>query len=164
MLYGLREPGSYILYIAHVHIHIYIYNFFGVPESYHQNFSLHTKEILEIISPCRLHQKILGDFYFVIGGSRLIMLHLCALAPSLLDGKFPSENRRKLSHPKKFSYFLGGLSKTNMSFSRKSSEKGPQNRSDSAKLSHTTKDSKKGFVEGDKGRTNIVFKIRKGNK
>ena len=56
-------------------------------------------------------KKMLGEFNFVIGGSRygFVMLHHLALSPlPLVDGKFPSENRRKLSRPK-ISSFLGGF-------------------------------------------------------
>ena len=46
--------------------------------------------------------KIWGVFNFVIsgGGSRFMVLHLALLSLPLFDGKFPSENRRKLPHPK----------------------------------------------------------------
>ena len=64
------------------------------------------------------------------------MLHLLALLPlSLVDGKFPSENRRNLSRPNLLFHF-GGLGQTDTKISRKSSEKGLKNGSDSAKLSH----------------------------
>ena len=104
-----------------------------------------------------------GAFNFVIGGSRLEMLHHLALVPlPLIDGKQISFRKLpEIVSPKNKS-FGGGLGSRDTSLSRKSSEKGPQNGSGSAKLSREksylmtwlqTKDSTKGFVDGDKGRT-----------
>ena len=88
------------------------------------------KYILETINfvmgPFSITSKNWGEFNFVIGGSRFVLLHHLALSPlPLVDGKFPSQNRRKWSRSK-INWFLGGLGQRDTSFSRKSSEKGPK--------------------------------------
>ena len=51
--------------------------------------------------------KIWGEFNFAIGGSHFVMLHHLTLSPlPLVDSKFPSQNRRKLSRAK-INWLLG---------------------------------------------------------
>ena len=58
------------------------------------------------MGPFRLHQGVLGEFNFVIGGSRFVMLHHLALTPH----SSPKIARNCLA-PKLIVSFLGGWAK-----------------------------------------------------
>ena len=120
-----------------------------------------TYKVLEIISfvmgPFSITSKILGEFNFVIGGSRFVMLNHLALSPlPLVDGKFPSENRWKLSRPK-ISCFWGIWAKEILVYPGNCPKKVPKiaqilqsclARKMRKKTWLQTKYSKKGCVEG----------------
>ena len=81
--------------------------------TYHLAFLI-TYKNLEIFNcvmgPFSITSKTLGEFNCVDGGSRFVMLHHLALLPHpLVDGKFPSENRRKLSCLKLVIFWEFGL-------------------------------------------------------
>ena len=103
-----------------------------------------------VMGPFSITSKKLGEFNFVIGGVPF--------------GNVTSPRSLAPSSGRRF-----GLKRHQ--FSRKSSEKGPKNGSDSAKLlreksylitSLQQKTAKKGFVDGDKGRTINVIQGREG--
>ena len=73
------------------------------------------KTINFVMGPFSITLRKFGEFDFVIGGSRFVMVHHLALSRRVLplplvDDKFPSENRRKLSRPKINCFWgFGGL-------------------------------------------------------
>ena len=85
--------------------------------------------------PVLITAKKSGEFNYVIGGSHLVTLHhLALLSHPLVDSKFPSAKSPEIV-AQKLIIILGRCGqKEILAFPGNSSEKGPKNGSDSAKL------------------------------